>query len=71
MPANPSGVGSAAGPGLPLRPRQPTPRPLPDLLAEVPGLRPAGDVASTLVTGCTLDSRAVQPGDLYAALPGA
>jgi UDP-N-acetylmuramoyl-L-alanyl-D-glutamate--2,6-diaminopimelate ligase len=23
------------------------------------------------VTGCTLDSRAVQPGDLYAALPGA
>jgi UDP-N-acetylmuramoyl-L-alanyl-D-glutamate--2,6-diaminopimelate ligase len=30
-----------------------------------------GDVGSTVVTGCTLDSRAVQPGDLYAALPGA
>jgi UDP-N-acetylmuramoyl-L-alanyl-D-glutamate--2,6-diaminopimelate ligase len=29
---------------------------------------PASDVAPT---GCTLDSRAVRPGDLYAALPGA
>jgi UDP-N-acetylmuramoyl-L-alanyl-D-glutamate--2,6-diaminopimelate ligase len=69
-------VGSAAGPSLPpqsqsLRPADPVPRPLPHLLAEVPGLRPAGDLGGTLVTGCTLDSRAVRPGDLYAALPGA
>jgi UDP-N-acetylmuramoyl-L-alanyl-D-glutamate--2,6-diaminopimelate ligase len=28
------------------------------------------DVPDVLVTGVTLDSRAVQPGDLYAALPG-
>ncbi|KGN33113.1 UDP-N-acetylmuramoylalanyl-D-glutamate--2,6-diaminopimelate ligase [Knoellia sinensis KCTC 19936] len=30
-----------------------------------------GDVADVTVTGVTLDSRAVQNGDLYAALPGA
>ncbi len=30
----------------------------------------AGDASSTVVTGATLDSRAVRPGDLYAALPG-
>jgi UDP-N-acetylmuramoyl-L-alanyl-D-glutamate--2,6-diaminopimelate ligase len=30
-----------------------------------------GSVAGVEVTGCTHDSRAVQPGDLYAALPGA
>ena len=36
----------------------------------VPGLRSSGDLQTT-VTGCTHDSRAVQPGDLYAALPGA
>ena len=71
MPANPQGVGSSAAPSLPLRPADPAPRPLPDLLREVPGLRPAGVLDTTLVTGCTLDSRAVQPGDLYAALPGA
>ncbi|GAA1905409.1 UDP-N-acetylmuramoyl-L-alanyl-D-glutamate--2,6-diaminopimelate ligase [Lapillicoccus jejuensis] len=40
----------------------------------VPGLRPdlgtAPDGPDVLVTGVTLDSRAVRPGDLYAALPG-
>ena len=58
-------------PPVPLRPSEPVPRPLRGLVARVPGLRPTGDVGSTVVTGCTLDSRAVQPGDLYAALPGA
>ena len=64
-------MGSSAAASLPLRPTEPVPRPLRELLAEVPGLRPAGDLGSTVVTGCTLDSRAVQAGDLYAALPGA
>lgn len=30
----------------------------------------SGDAAGTTVTGITLDSRSVQPGDIYAALPG-
>ena len=38
---------------------------------QVPALRAVTDVGAASVTGCTLDSRAVQPGDLYAALPGA
>ena len=63
------------GAGLPVRPASPPSRPLGDLLAAVPGLRTGADhpagLAAVLVTGCTLDSRAVLPGDLYAALPGA
>jgi UDP-N-acetylmuramoyl-L-alanyl-D-glutamate--2,6-diaminopimelate ligase len=47
------------------------PRPLQDLLGAVPGLSVSGSLESVLVTGCTHDSRAVRPGDLYAALPGA
>ena len=35
------------------------------------GLSTTGDVTGVGVTGCTHDSRAVHPGDLYAALPGA
>ena len=54
-----------------LRPSNPTPRPLSEVLGEVAGLRVAGDLTGVTVTGCTHDSRAVQPGDLYAALPGA
>jgi UDP-N-acetylmuramoyl-L-alanyl-D-glutamate--2,6-diaminopimelate ligase len=54
-----------------LRPDSPTPRPLEDLLGTVPGLAVQGSLAGVLVTGCTHDSRAVRPGDLYAALPGA
>jgi len=54
-----------------MRPAEPVPRALRDLLGEVPALRPAGELGGTVVTGCTLDSRAVRPGDLYAALPGA
>jgi UDP-N-acetylmuramoyl-L-alanyl-D-glutamate--2,6-diaminopimelate ligase len=52
------------------RPTPGAPRPLAELLAAVPDLRADGPVEGTGVTGCTHDSRAVQPGDLYAALPG-
>ena len=59
-------------PGQVLRPT-PRPRPLDDLLERRPHLRlhggPTGPTGVT-VAGATLDSRAVQPGDLYAALPG-
>jgi UDP-N-acetylmuramoyl-L-alanyl-D-glutamate--2,6-diaminopimelate ligase len=37
----------------------------------VPGLTASGPLEGVTVTGCTHDSRAVHPGDLYAALPGA
>lgn len=40
-------------------------------MSVVAGLQPDRPVVGSTVTGCTLDSRAVQPGDLYAALPGA
>jgi UDP-N-acetylmuramoyl-L-alanyl-D-glutamate--2,6-diaminopimelate ligase len=56
----------------------PRPRGLPAVplrrLAEVAGVErhaEVGDLGDVAVTGVTLDSRAVQPGDLYAALPGA
>ena len=55
----------------PLRPSSPAPRALRDLLGVVRGLTPQGGIDDLVVTGCTHDSRAVQPGDLYAALPGA
>lgn len=54
-----------------LRPARPAPQDLAELLEAVPGLRAIGDVAGVRVTGCTLDSRKVRPGDLYAAVPGA
>src|SRR4051812_6497355 len=62
-----------------LRPQSPTARRLTDLAREFPELRlaSAGSTGSAAasddvaLTGITLDSRAVQPGDLYAALPGA
>ena len=56
----------------PLRPSPPRSLPLAklsDLLADATVVGPRGD--SAVVTGVTLDSRAVLPGDLYAALPGA
>ncbi len=40
-------------------------------MAAVPGLRLVGSAEGVTVTGCTHDSRAVRPGDVYAALPGA
>ena len=57
--------------GLPVRPTTLPRRALGDLAAAVPGLQVGPGDAATVVSGCTLDSRAVQPGDLYAALPGA
>ncbi len=54
-----------------MRPTLPPARPLSDLLERLPQLRQVRPVLEATVTGCTLDSRAVEPGDLYAALPGA
>jgi UDP-N-acetylmuramoyl-L-alanyl-D-glutamate--2,6-diaminopimelate ligase len=54
-----------------IRPASPTPRALEELVGAVPGLTVQGVLDGVLVTGCTHDSRAVQPGDLYAALAGA
>ncbi len=55
-----------------IRPARPVPRPLSGL-AELLGVGRAESVADGpgRLTGVTHDSRAVQPGDLYAALPGA
>ena len=68
MPPTPDGAPEASSHPT-LRPSHPTARPLAQLVDRVPVLRPAGELPS--VTGCTHDSRAVEPGDLYAALPGA
>ena len=54
-----------------LRPTEPARRPLPELLVAVPDLLVQGSPAGVVLTGCTHVSGAVQPGDLYAALPGA
>jgi UDP-N-acetylmuramoyl-L-alanyl-D-glutamate--2,6-diaminopimelate ligase len=50
-----------------LRPRQPGPCRLRELAGALDLPAPSADAT---VTGVTLDSRAVRPGDLYAALPG-
>jgi len=54
-----------------LRPAAPARRRLADLPTAVAGLWSDRDLLGAVVTGCTHDSRAVRPGDLYAALPGA
>jgi UDP-N-acetylmuramoyl-L-alanyl-D-glutamate--2,6-diaminopimelate ligase len=57
-----------------LRPDAPARRRLVDLMAAFPAIRPAsaGSGGSAVeISGITLDSRSVRPGDLYAALPGA
>lgn len=54
-----------------LRPAAPARRRLADLPTAVAGLWSDRDLLGVVVTGCTHDSRAVRPGDLYAALPGA
>ncbi|MFJ9419531.1 UDP-N-acetylmuramoyl-L-alanyl-D-glutamate--2,6-diaminopimelate ligase [Streptomyces sp. NPDC101227] len=56
-------------PGAP-RPEQVRPTPLAELAAQLGTPAPAG-AADVQVTGITHDSRAVRPGDVYAALPGA
>ena len=53
-----------------LRPASPAARPLAELLARLPELHWYAGPTTVAVTGITHDSRAVQPGDLYAALPG-
>jgi UDP-N-acetylmuramoyl-L-alanyl-D-glutamate--2,6-diaminopimelate ligase len=50
-----------------LRPRQPGPRRLGELARALDLPRPSADGT---VSGVTLDSRSIAPGDLYAALPG-
>ncbi|MEU8786706.1 UDP-N-acetylmuramoyl-L-alanyl-D-glutamate--2,6-diaminopimelate ligase [Streptomyces sp. NPDC048637] len=66
--------GSATYPGAP-RPEQVRPTPLADLAEQLGSPAPdagAADAAQpVMVTGITHDSRAVRPGDVYAALPGA
>ncbi|MFH8343343.1 UDP-N-acetylmuramoyl-L-alanyl-D-glutamate--2,6-diaminopimelate ligase [Streptomyces sp. NPDC018045] len=58
-------------PGAP-RPERVRPTPLADLAEQLGTSVPAAaDAADTVVTGITHDSRAVRPGDVYAALPGA
>lgn len=52
-----------------IRPEHAVPVPL-TALADRHGLRPDGELGEAAVTGVTLDSRDVRPGDLYAALPG-
>jgi len=54
-----------------IRPARPAPRPLSGL-AELLGVGRTGHLQDGpgILSGVTLDSRAVQPGDLYAALPG-
>jgi UDP-N-acetylmuramoyl-L-alanyl-D-glutamate--2,6-diaminopimelate ligase len=61
-------VSDPSGP-LSLRPRRPVAHRL-DQLAERLGLPRPAEAADAVVTGVTHDSRAVLPGDLYAALPG-
>lgn len=52
------------------RPQHPPSTRLTDLAAQL-GTEPPAHAGDVVVTGITLDSRRVQPGDLYAALPGA
>ena len=57
-------------PSLP-RPSGTSPRPLGELVSLLGDEIAGEDVGTISVTGVTHDSRAVRPGDLYAALPGA
>ncbi|MFG2889555.1 UDP-N-acetylmuramoyl-L-alanyl-D-glutamate--2,6-diaminopimelate ligase [Streptomyces sp. NPDC048248] len=57
-------------PGAP-RPERVRPTPLADLAEQLGTPAPAGSASDVSVTGITHDSRAVRPGDVYAALPGA
>ncbi|MFF6801602.1 UDP-N-acetylmuramoyl-L-alanyl-D-glutamate--2,6-diaminopimelate ligase [Streptomyces sp. NPDC012616] len=59
---------SVTYPGPP-RPAQVSATPLAELADQLGAAQPGG--TATEVTGITHDSRAVRPGDLYAALPGA
>lgn len=58
-----------AVPAPPPRPARPVPVALTEV-ARAAGAPPVPDASGVEVTGVTHDSRAVRPGDLYAALPG-
>ncbi|MDK1475591.1 UDP-N-acetylmuramoyl-L-alanyl-D-glutamate--2,6-diaminopimelate ligase [Streptomyces sp. 549] len=58
-------------PSAPPRPTEVRPVPLTELARLLGTAEPAGSRSGTGVTGITHDSRAVRPGDVYAALPGA
>ncbi|QMU75908.1 UDP-N-acetylmuramoyl-L-alanyl-D-glutamate--2,6-diaminopimelate ligase [Streptacidiphilus sp. PB12-B1b] len=67
----PSTAAAESRSSSPPRPADPRPVPLAEVAALL-GLPEAAERASSpAVTGITHDSRAVRPGDLYAALPGA
>jgi UDP-N-acetylmuramoyl-L-alanyl-D-glutamate--2,6-diaminopimelate ligase len=53
-----------------LRPAAAPSRPLRELIARLPGAELSGRPPDGGIRGVTHDSRAVRPGDLYAALPG-
>lgn len=55
----------------PPRPEQARPTPLGDLAAQLGVETPDAGSDPVAITGITHDSRAVRPGDVYAALPGA
>src|SRR6187431_3118917 len=57
-------------PEMALRPTRTQPRPLADVAARAQASLVASDAASIVVTGVTVDSREVVPGDLFGALPG-
>src|SRR5215217_4001100 len=64
---------AAGGAVAAIRPQRTVPVALADLARIAGAEPPAGDStpAGILVTGISLDSRSILPGDLYAALPGA
>ncbi|MGW7246948.1 UDP-N-acetylmuramoyl-L-alanyl-D-glutamate--2,6-diaminopimelate ligase [Streptomyces decoyicus] len=62
--------GPGTYPGAP-RPETVRPTPLADLAEQLGSPAPDAAHADAMVTGITHDSRAVRPGDVYAALPGA
>ena len=55
----------------PARPRRPHGAAAAEIAAAIGAAPPAGELAALRLTGVTLDSRSVAPGDLWCALPGA
>ena len=71
-----TGGGGAAGSGpvggdVAIRPRRVAPVPVRRIADAVDAQLLGADPSASVVTGLTLATRSVQPGDLYAALPGA
>ncbi|SJN08375.1 UDP-N-acetylmuramoylalanyl-D-glutamate--2,6-diaminopimelate ligase [Leucobacter sp. 7(1)] len=60
----------STGDALSIRPQTPTPTPLTELVTQF-GLEAHGLEEGGAVTGVSLDSRDVRPGDLYIGMPGA